>query len=281
MDKNVTFDLHYHSNIFRASPHKRRARLQQHIKFLSQNNVDHVASTEHAYKQPLDAFLYLQDAAKDLRTNIIPAVEAISSEGVDIIFLYACEDDLKNALKIIRPFEWNLDDMNKLRDDSGAINIIPHPFSPGKTGIANIMGIDYFMNLQKNADYVEIHNGLSLHFFDNGFRKYKNFKPSKLKKSVDHCFCLPKKYRLNDVGWAVSSDAHYPAHQNIIGSVKYDGKCDDWFGFLQQKQRFKRKSVAINPHKQVDKIWHLLQSGGCSMFEAIEKKALKLRQAIN
>ena len=277
MAKQTTFDLHYHTNVFRLPRAQREHKLGQHTRCLEQTGVNYVASTEHAYKQPFDAYLYLCEATKDLKTHIIPAVEAISSEGVDIIYLYRSEGDLKNALKTIQPFAWNVADMNKLRDDTGAISIIPHPFTPGRTGLANVMGPECFMDLQKEADYVEIHNGLSLHFLENGFKRSKIFNSRKLENSIRYTFRLPKEFRLDDTGWAVSSDAHYPAHQRIVGSTTDMLDGDDWFDFLQQKHHFKRKSVRRAAQTQFLKLWHLMQSGTCTLGEVVEKNLLKTK----
>jgi len=276
----TTFDLHYHTNVFRLPRSQRDSKLKQHAECFSKNNVDFVASTEHAYKKPLDAYLHLAEATKDVPTFIIPAVEAISSEGVDIIYLYRTEDDLRNALKTIKPFGWHAGDMNKLRDDTGAISIIPHPFTPGRTGLANIMGEECFMDLQKHSDYVEIHNGLSLHFIENGFKKSKIFNSKKLENSIKYTFRLPKEYRLDDTGWAVSSDAHFPQHQRIVGSVSGLTDTANWFEFLQQKHHFKRKSIKEAEQTQYMKLWHLMQSGTCTMAEAVEKNMLKTRAKI-
>jgi len=275
MAKHTTFDLHYHTNVYRLPRAQRIRKLNQHMKCLQETAVDYVASTEHAYKKPLDAYLYLRDATKNLKTHIIPAVEAISSEGVDIIYLYRNEEDLKNALKLIKPFGWAINDMNKLRDETGAINVIPHPFTPGRTGLANVMGPDCFMDLQKDADYVEIHNGLSLHFLENGFKRSKIFNSRKLENSVRYTFRLPKKFRLDTTGWAVSSDAHFPSHQRIVGSLSAAIDEDDWFSFLQQKHHFKRKSVRNASQTQLLKLWHLLQSSACTLGEVVEKNTLK------
>jgi len=42
---SVTFDLHYHTNVYRYSKAKRDQRLALHRKCLEETNVDFVAST--------------------------------------------------------------------------------------------------------------------------------------------------------------------------------------------------------------------------------------------
>ena len=276
---SVTFDLHYHTNVYRYSKAKRDQRLALHRKCLEETNVDFVASTEHGYKAPLDAYLFLRDATEGLHTTILPAVEAVSSEGVDIIYIFREEADLRRGLKALPPFEWSVDDMNRLRDDLGAITSIPHPFTPGKTGLANAVGDKRFMELQQDSDYVEIHNGLSLHFLENGIKDGQLVAPPALKRKVNYTYRLPNEFRLDHVGWSVSSDAHFPTHQMIVGSVDLpkgqNQKPNDWFEFLKQRHKFRKKEVRESNKKQWMNVWHMLQSGYCTMEEAIEKRAQK------
>ncbi|RED52005.1 hypothetical protein [Aestuariispira insulae] len=271
----VTFDLHYHTNVYRMQRWNRDRRLAQHRKCLGETGVDYVASTEHAYKAPLDAYLYLRDAVLDLPTEILPAVEAISEEGVDIIFIYPDEDALRSALRVIQPFKWKAQDMGRLGRDTGAIVVIPHPFTPGRTGTANVLGSETFMQLQEEVDYIEVHNGLSLHFLENGMRGGKAVTPPKLQKSVEYTYRLPDELRLNQIGWAVSSDAHFPSHQTIVGGIETaDGqRPSDWFSFLKQRHHFKETEVRNHGNRNLLKLWHGIESSYCTFGEAVEKKA--------
>lgn len=278
-DRSVSFDLHYHTNIYRLSKKQREIRLSQHKQCLSETNVDFVASTEHGYKSPLDAYLYLRDATEDIHTTILPAVEAISKEGVDIIFIFKNESDLRRGLKELPAFKWSVDDMKHLRDSTGSISIIAHPFTPGKTGLANAVGNKRFMSLQEDADYVEIHNGLSLHFLENGLKDGKLTGPLPLQKKINRTYRLPNEFRLDHVGWAVSSDAHFPQHQSIVGSAKLSSddsvSPNDWFSYLKLRHKFQKKEVREQNKRQWMNVWHMLQSGYCTMEEAIEKRAQK------
>ena len=274
---HVTFDLHYHTNVYRMARWNRDRRLAQHRRCLAETAVDYVASTEHAYKAPLDAYLYLRDAVLDLPTEILPAVEAISSEGIDIIFIFRDEDGLRAGLREIQPFKWDAKDMGHLGRQNDAITIIPHPFTPGRTGTANVLGEEAFLKLQHDVDYVEIHNGLSLHFLENGMKNGRAPTPPKLQRSVDYTYRLPDEYRHIDIGWAVSSDAHFPTHQTIVGGVETeDGKRPkDWFAFLQQRHHFRETEVRNHANRNLLSLWHGVQSSLCTFGEAVEKKAQK------
>lgn len=285
-ETSVSFDLHYHTNVYRLAKSQRDKRLAQHRKCLEETNVDFVASTEHGYKSPLDAYLFLRDICEGLHTTILPAVEAVSKEGVDIIYIFKEETDLRRGLQQLEPFQWHVHDMNKLRDDLGAISIIPHPFTPGKTGLANIVGEKDFMVLQEESDYVEIHNGSSLHFLENGLKNGRLTSPPGLQRKINYTYRLPNEFRLDHVGWSVSSDAHFPSHQTIVGSVPTASSesthFNDWFAFLKQRHKFRKHEVRQDDKKQWMSVWHMIQSGYCTMEEAIEKRAQKsgfLKQA--
>lgn len=157
-----TFDLHFHANIHRMPALNKRRRLKKIRWYLEKYDLDYLASTEHSYKKPLEAYQRLADVSSGIKTTIIPGVEAISSEGIDIIFLYRDEDHLKHALTQYTTLNWSIRDMARIAADTDAISIIPHPFHIGRTSAGNILSSRAYKQLLKKADYVEIHNGSAL-----------------------------------------------------------------------------------------------------------------------
>lgn len=238
----MTFDLHYHLNSKNGSRSELDQLLVAHKNSLEISGVDYVASTEHVYKNALDAYLYLSEAVVDIDTTIIPGVEWIAKEGVEIIFLYESEQALRDALKVLKPFSHSVWDFKKLKDDTGAIAIIPHPFTPGRTGVASSLGVESFVKLLHEADYVEIHNGLSIQINNAAIsRLMLKFLPSTA-KHVAHTFSLPAEYRFEYIGWSVGSDAHFPDEQYCVGVVDIE-RSSDWFELLRNRIQFRTIQV--------------------------------------
>jgi len=278
----ITFDLHYHANVYRSTAPGRRRRLAQHRETIKINGVDFLASTEHGYKRPLDAYLHLRDALDDLPTQVLPGVEAVSEEGVDIIFLFRDEDDLRRGLKSLTPFEWSVWDSAALGTDLGAITIIPHPFTPGRSGIVTQAGTKGLSTLLKSCDYVEAHNGSSLLLSKavaSKRRRIQSFikERREFERKVKYTYDLPKQFRPKGVGVVYSSDAHFPGQQMIFSATDADLTADfDWFEFLAGRVCFERHIGELMDPRHRDAIPHsyadFTQTAMCVLGEAIQKK---------
>lgn len=275
---SVTVDLHYHTNVFSKGRQERQRRLEAHRDALSTTGVDYVASTEHVYKRPLDAYLYLADATADQAVTIIPGVEWLSKEGVDLIFLFRTEADLRQGLVDLTPYSHPVADAPRLKADLGALCVIPHPFTPGKTGLASTLGEGAYFDLLPEMDYVEVHNGLSLNFLDVLRRrpelKRGNWANSDRGRAVQYSYRLPDDFRGADLGtgWAVSSDAHYPGHQYVVGGIDAgDFDHDDWFASLGRRLRFRRTWVQEKETCPVKARRKLISNSYCVVGEALNK----------
>ncbi|MGN7614142.1 PHP domain-containing protein [Magnetococcales bacterium HHB-1] len=270
------FDLHFHTNIHRLKGSKRRKRLDDLNESLRKSGVDFVASTEHAYKEPLEAYLYLADVMAKEKTTVIPGIEAISKEGIDIIFLFEDEKALRYGLKRLTPFSWSIWNLGKISKDINAISSIAHPFTMGRTGIVGAIGVDGFLSIIPEADYVEIHNGQSLQLLKLPRIGRKLFHNGETAKKINYTFSLPDRYRRDGIGQAVGSDAHFPGHQWIVGSVEsMEGM--DWFLFLKKRIVFSPYQVQAYPTRRVANYRNLVQSARCIFGELATKQVQKLQ----
>jgi hypothetical protein len=284
----LTFDLHYHTNVYLTRQATRKKRLMRHLEIMKLNKLDFVASTEHGYKAPLDAWLYLVDVAKDLPTQIIPGVEAVAKEGVDIIFLYQNEADFKNGLKSLEPFHWSVWDMKNIAQATNAISIIAHPFTPGTSGIVTQAGVAGLRRLLPDADYVEAHNGSGL-FLMRSAEKNPTLAANKTLKKVYQQKArftedLPRQFLGGARGATISSDAHFPEHQLIVGAADIDeDQRDNWFDVLKQRPEFSRYFTAryhdCDLNRSQDR--RTLAMMQCILGEAIYKKRLKTLHKFN
>ena len=235
----LTFDLHFHANIHRMPRRSKALRLQKVRWQMEHTGIDFIASTEHSYKKPLEAYQCLAEAARGLGTEIIPGVESVSQEGIDVIFLYRTEEALAQGLERLQSFRWSVRDVARIARDTEAITIVPHPFHIGKSSAGNILSRRAYRQLLTMCDYIEIHNGSALNVEErlSRIRTKSIFKSARLK--LDKTLNLPLEDRGEGLGWAISSDAHYPGEQYLVGQTDQALEPgEDVFDFLKRRIRF-------------------------------------------
>jgi hypothetical protein len=272
----LTFDLHFHANIHRMPARSKSLRLRKIRRHLKECGPDFIASTEHSYKKPLEAYQRLAEATGGLRTDVIPGVEAVSAEGIDIIYLFDDEDALRRGLAQLDTFGWTIRDVARIAADTGALTIVPHPFHLGRTSAGNILSRRAYTRLLAMADYVEIHNGSALNFDSQltGLRAGQLFEKTQLR--LDRTIDLPMEDRGEGLGWAVSSDAHYPGEQYIVGCTDTPmAEGEPVLDYLRQRIRF--APYALTQPSEVASVGslHLLRSLQGVLKEAMVKQCLR------
>lgn len=251
-------------------------RLQKIRWHMRRSGIDYVASTEHSFKKPLEAYQRLQEAAAGLKTEILPGVEAVSCEGVDVIFLFRDEEGLRRGLDPLQTFRWSTRDAARIAEDHDAVTVIPHPFHIGKSSAGNILSHRAYRQLLRSCDYVEIHNGSALAVKRrlSKSRVKSFFKEARLK--LDKTLNLPMEDRGEGLGWAISSDAHYPGEQYIVGRTDLVPEPDeDVLDFLKRRIRFEFQSVLELSECPIRSNTRLLRSFQGVLKEGLVKEYLK------
>ena len=272
------FDLHFHTNIHRMPERNKRLRLRKIAWYLEHLELDYLASTEHSYKKPLEAYRRLAEATAHLDVEIIPGVEAVSCEGIDIIFLYRTGDQLAWALDQYQTFRWSVRDVGAISRDTGAISIVPHPFHMGRSSAGNILSRRAYRRLLSVSDYVEIHNGSAMKMDDrlSTSRARNCFRQTQTK--LDMTLNLPMEERGDGLGWAVSSDAHYPGEQFMAGHADFSpAPGEGVFDFLKQRVRFDPLLLKQPDARKLDRNVRLLRDFQCVLKEGLVKECIKTR----
>ncbi|WP_461209107.1 PHP domain-containing protein [Desulfocurvus sp. DL9XJH121] len=219
----ILCDLHFHANIGDGGGRRNLLRLRRCAAGFQRHGLHCVASTEHAFKQPLTAYLRLAEAARDTDAAILPGVEEVSAEGVEIIFLFRDEDALRRGLAATRTFFWPVRDVGRMARDMGALALVPHPFHIGRTGAGRVLSRRDYLNLLNDVDYVEIHNGSALNI---SHRMHVSRITPLFPNTVENLgltLDLPLHLRGGQhTGWSVGSDAHHPGQQYIVGRTEHE-----------------------------------------------------------
>jgi hypothetical protein len=266
-------DLHYHLNIFGKKGDRLRKILRRHRGSIAAAGLRFLASTEHVYKNPLECYQLLSEVTADSLLTVIPGVEWISRENVELIFLFDSEEALRSALGTLRTFSHSVWEAGRLREDLGAVLVIPHPFTPGVTGAVGNLGLDGFEKIMDMADYVEIHNGLAHQFRE--LYLYSHLGPyfARHSRKVEHTDQLPLRYRRPDIGWSVGSDAHFPGEIYSVGRHG-DMEGDDWFSVLKRRLHFEQAEVLAQEPFQC-RLRRNIASIGSVFKEAMIKKRIR------
>ncbi len=155
----MRIDCHFHPNFSFLNYKGIQKKSKKIFEKFNQHKIDAVIVTEHVFKKPYQAFQKLkQNQPSNSKTLLIPGVEAVTREGIDVIVFSACEYvyTQKDIMKT-----WGLPITNlleKVANDPRLNAIVPHPFLASSQGIIKNLGLDEFKKLLPKIDLVEKHN---------------------------------------------------------------------------------------------------------------------------
>ena len=155
----MRIDCHFHPNFSFLNCKGIKQKSKKIFDKFNQHKIDAVIVTEHVFKKPYQAFQKLKkNQPSSSKTLLIPGVEAVTKEGIDVIIFSACEYvyTQKDIMKT-----WGLPIKNlleKVANDPRLNAIIPHPFLGSNQGIVKNIGLEEFKKLLPKIDLVEKHN---------------------------------------------------------------------------------------------------------------------------
>lgn len=261
----VRIDTHFHANITYLPPSSREKKARTIVPALS--HLDVLCSTEHIYKDPLLAYDFLCYAKEKYLGDfeVIPGIENISKEGVELIFLASNRDHLTEILRKLPAFKWSIFDTELIRSAS-AITIVPHPFSPSKTGIVTTIGEKRALELMEDHHYIEVCNGAFLN------RIYKYIPHKKLNRSIYRTAKFPDHLLHDKMRGSIGSDAHQATDISCYGEIdNFDFLCSTFENLA------KRPKMDARYMKGGNSSLHALSSLAITGLEAAHKKVFKKR----
>jgi hypothetical protein len=266
-------DLHVHPNVYGLPRWGKAARARNHIRCFAKAGVDVVAATEHSYKKPLEAYLRLAEAADAAQgVRIQPGVESVSSESIEVIFLFRDEAHMRAELGAFDSFAWCVEDVARIADATGTLTIVPHPFHICRSAACNVLSRHAYRRLLTRVDYVEIANGSALTMMQRlSGSRVEPYVRENLKR-IEWTLDLPERHRGEGLGWAVGSDAHLPGELALVGVGEDFDPHGDIFEQLSRRLRFSPVlAPGCDKSETVRKI-NMLRNGAGALHEWLLKQ---------
>lgn len=133
----IRVDSHLHPNFnFLLPDSSIRRHAEKLWRQFTKYSLDAVFVSEHSFKHPVRSFRELQKHRPvNSRTMLIPAVEALSKEGLDLI-VFSRDEHVYAQRDILTPYGLPFETMlSRVESDPGLHCIIPHPFLLGVRGL--------------------------------------------------------------------------------------------------------------------------------------------------
>lgn len=151
-------DYHFHPNLSKYDFFAQRKCVKIWREFKRQG-VDVVVATEHVFKNPPRAYQLLQAARPvDATTVLFPGIEALTSEGIDII-VFAQDDQLYQHQKLMVPRQLSeLEMVQYIKQQTNLVGSIAHPVLWAHSGSEQRVGKNTTITAIRTLGGVEISN---------------------------------------------------------------------------------------------------------------------------
>ncbi len=219
----IRVDYHFHPNLWRFSGKRGNSKsagkkAQRIWKKFDEEKLDVVICAEHAFKDPGKAYACMMDAKGESPTYLVPGVEALTKDGIDVIVFSSDPDYLYGIREIITPFETSLPDLlSFVKKDPNLYSIIPHPLSLARGTITRKYSHAMLRKCIREAGFVEKHN-MSFLAFESAMDRFPRVRSAlktrikKGKKTLE-TIAMTRKAPHNRIGKGVifttGSDAHH------------------------------------------------------------------------
>ena len=157
-------DYHFHPNfplwfplVGRVLSRKKARRIWRAF---SNHNLHLIFVSEHAYKRPRRAYELLQaHRPVEAQTHLVPAIEYLTSEGVDIIVFAERPEDIYCHKELLTPWQLSSGEVVRMILDTEHLQgIVVHPCTPGSTSILRRCGKEFTLEAIGGLGFLEMHN---------------------------------------------------------------------------------------------------------------------------
>lgn len=206
----MRIDCHFHPNFSFFSKFLIKSKAKKIFKQFTKHKLDAVIVTEHVFKKPYQSFKRLKQLQpKDSKTMLIPGVEAVTKEGIDVI-VFSATEYIYEKKEIMTTWCLSIKDLlQQVAKDKNLHAIIPHPFLPNQQGLFKAIGYKEAKNILKEIKLFEKHNDCFTPLIDFlHSTKIEKLMPS-LKAKLKKVHTSPNLKGVNAL-FTGGSDAHHP-----------------------------------------------------------------------
>jgi hypothetical protein len=135
----IRVDSHFHPNFAFFLP---EALIRRHARKIwetfKKRRLDVVFVSEHAFKSPRRSFETLEKyRPKNARTLLVPAIEVLTKEGVDMI-VFSKDRTVFTRKELLTPYRLTIEQVVAyVRKDPRLFGAVVHPYAPSKSAIMN------------------------------------------------------------------------------------------------------------------------------------------------
>ena len=155
----MKIDCHFHPNFNFLKTSFIKKRSLKIFKQFAKHKIDAVIVTEHVFKKPYQSFKKLKSfQPTNSKTLLIPGVEAVTKEGIDVI-VFSASEYVYTKKEIMTTWCLSLKDLLKqVSEDKKLHAIIPHPFLPNSQGLFSSIGYKDAKKILNNISLFEQYN---------------------------------------------------------------------------------------------------------------------------
>lgn len=155
----LRIDTHVHPNLKLFSRYLTRRKARKMWQAFTNHHLDAVIVAEHAFKQPVQAFGAMKRYRPNgAHTHLIPGVEALTKEGIDVI-VFSRDEYIFQQKDILTPYKLSFEELVlRIEQDDRLYGVVTHPFVLSATGMIAHYGIDQIRQSIQRLQFVECHN---------------------------------------------------------------------------------------------------------------------------
>ncbi|MEK7218510.1 MAG: hypothetical protein AAB728_03525, partial [Patescibacteria group bacterium] len=207
----IRVDTHFHPNFSFWLPEiliRRRSRKIWDT--FRKRKLDVVFVAEHAYKHPRRSYeTLLRCRPKGVRTAIIPAVETVSREGIDMI-VFSKDGSVYGKRDILTPFKLPIERLvQRIHADPRLFGVIPHPYAPSRTGFLRSRPPSLLLKEEDVLRFAEKFNGALLSTRHILLFLHLTRLFNRMFKRISRTMCVPARMTPRGITILGGSDAHH------------------------------------------------------------------------
>ena len=222
----IKIDTHFHPNFTLFSDKLTEKRAKKIWNEVEKMGLDYLFVTEHAFKQPVRQYFLLKKyRPENIKTILIPWVEALTKEWIDII-VFSKNESIYSYKEIVTPKYFTLNELiDFVNSKPDLYCIVTHPYNTSDTAVIWHYNKDELKEFVKKSWFIEKHNACwyqAQMFFE---KVWLDKLLTKLYKRFLYTWNVPENNYFEDTVIMWWSDAHHPEYLWDYLLIKTDNKC--------------------------------------------------------